>query len=149
MGGSFFSDFFFTLKLLNSLNYIEALNSLAYLDMNSYNLSKINATIVGYTTKYFQNGGFEFSDLTLLGEPKKTYFLLISSQSLTDKTLFNPLITDSSNEVTIINSLDSTQKTFSYYYYIPVTLRNCTPGEILVNLTNSSNRFFFLFIQNH
>lgn len=108
--------------------------------MNLYNLSKINATIIGYTTKYFQNGGFEFSDLTLLGEPKKTYFLLISSQSLTDKTLFNSSITDYSNEITIINSLDSIKRTFSYYYYIPVTLRNCTPGEILVNLTNSSNR---------
>ena len=67
-----------------SLNYIEVLNSLKTFDSLSYDskklespkfsFSKRNASLVGYTTKDFTNGYFEFSDISLYGEPKKLIF---------------------------------------------------------------------------
>ena len=122
---------------------MESINSLAKFNINtSYmELSKMKSTLVGYPTRYFIQGGFEFSDLMLQGEPNKTFFLLFSSKSLSEKPFYNYEQNTMPNEIitkrNISNNLLST-----YYFYIPVSLRNCGDGEILQNLTKPYSYYF-------
>ena len=123
-------------KKVFSLNFVESANSLDkfHINTSSMALSIMNATLVGYPTRYFIQGGFEFSDLMLQGEPNKTFFLLFSSNALSEQPCYNYEQNTMPNEIIIKRNVSGTMVS-SYYFYVPVSLRNCVDGEILQNLT--------------
>ena len=111
--------------------------------ISGFESSKINANLVGYTTNNLINGWFEFSDLTLLGEPMKTYFFVFSSKSMTDKLFYNYQKNLLPNEIILTNNESSL---FTYFFFIPISLRNCSSGEILVNSSTMSTNLYQFFV---
>ena len=68
------------------------------------------------------------------GEPLKNYYLIFSANYIDDsykENLFGYPFPEGPNEI-----IRYENKLRHYYYYIPVSVRDCISGEITVNTTN-------------
>ena len=85
-------------------------------------------------------GEFSFSGLELMGSQNTTYYLYISAQVIStdheNDPLFGMDFKKNSNEKV---------KDGTYYFIIPVKLRNCLDGEIFENKTNMFLAIFLSF----